>query len=131
MGRHVPTEDETAAIDFLQLNGYKVVRAATYAGLQRRVEVAEHRLQWAEREAEHAREYSRHAWDQERRLADRLNQVCIAAASLGVSITQINDALAPRAVTDAMVEAALIEHRTSDLDGRALVQAMLAAALGA
>jgi len=52
------------------------------------------RLAESEREqAESARRWARDCLDEERRLRDRLNQVCLAAAALGVSIQDINEAL--------------------------------------
>lgn len=48
----------------------------------------------AEREAaEHARHWAYEQCEEQRRLADRLNRVVAAAASLGVSIQAINAAL--------------------------------------
>lgn len=93
MSRYVPSPDEQAAIDLLSLAGYTVVRQRTYDALHERVRIAECR-----RDMEAERRKSVEAWAQregqeQRRLSDRLNRVCYAAAALGVSIQAINEAL--------------------------------------
>lgn len=93
MGRYQPTAEEQAAIDLLTLAGYAVVRQRTYDELREQVTLAKHREGWLEEDAAHARAWAHESLSGERRLADRLNQVCTAAASLGVPIDKINRAL--------------------------------------
>lgn len=93
MARYVPTPEEQAAIDMLRLAGYAVVRQRTYDALGERVSLAEHRQRWAEEWRESSDRWARRECDEQRRLADRLNEVCYAAAALGVPITDINAAL--------------------------------------
>lgn len=94
MSRYVPTADEKAAIDRLTLAGYKVVREGTYAALIERVRHAEAMQRWETERRESNEAWARDCHKDERRLADRLNEVCYAAAALGVSIQDINTALA-------------------------------------
>lgn len=93
MGRYVPTPEQAAAVDLLTLAGYKVVRQATYDRLLERVHLAEHRCAWEVERSESAQAWARQECDEQRRLAARLNEVCFAAAALGVSIQDINTAL--------------------------------------
>jgi hypothetical protein len=48
---------------------------------------------WQREQVEHAHRWANEAFTEQRRLADRLNRVIAAAASLGVSIQDINAAL--------------------------------------
>ncbi len=93
MARHVPTPEEQAAIDLLTLAGYAVIRQRSYDALRERVRVAE-ALQQAEAEHRQGTErWAHRECDERRRMTDRLNAVCTAAAALGVPITDINAAL--------------------------------------
>lgn len=93
MSRYVATETEQAAIDLLTLAGYAVVRQRTYDQLRERVRYAEQLRAWESERREHTSKWAHDALDEQRRLADRLNRVVASAASLGVSITDINAAL--------------------------------------
>jgi hypothetical protein len=94
MAAYRPSAEEQAAIDLLTLAGFTVLRQRSYAALQERVRVAE-ALQAAEHEyREGSQRWARQALDEQNRLARRLNAVCTGAAALGVSITDINAALA-------------------------------------
>jgi hypothetical protein len=93
MSRYVPTPGQQAAIDGLRIAGYAVVRQATYDGLKRRVAEVEWENDWQRRDVEHARAWARDCCEQERQMRERLMQVVAGAASLGVSITAINEAL--------------------------------------
>jgi hypothetical protein len=48
---------------------------------------------WQREQVEHAHRWAQEAFAEQRRLADRLDRVVAAAASLGVSIQDINAAL--------------------------------------
>lgn len=100
MSRYVPSADERAAMDTLRLAGYAVVRQRTYDGLQERVRVAEQMQAWETERREDAQRWASRECDEQRRLADRLNRVVAAAAALGVSITDINAALATPMATE-------------------------------
>lgn len=93
MSRYVPTADEQAAIERLTLAGYAVVRQRTYDGLRERVSRAEWALESAERQVESVNRWALDSCDESRRLSKRLTAVVASAASLGVSIQAINDAL--------------------------------------
>lgn len=94
MARYVPTEQEQAAIDLLTASGHTVLRTRSYDALRERLRVAEV-LQDAEvRQRESTERWARRESDWARRMTDRLNAVCSAAAALGVPITDINAALA-------------------------------------
>lgn len=93
MTRYVPTADEQAAIDLLTLAGYKVVRERTYSALLERVHLAERRTEWNQELRESSDRWARDCLAEERRLERRLNEVCYAAAALGVDIRTINAAL--------------------------------------
>lgn len=93
MSRHVPTYAEQRAIDLLTARGYAVFRAGTVQNLRNRAFLAEHLAKWETERRESAEDWARRECDEQRRLADRLNRVAAAAASLGVSIQQINAAL--------------------------------------
>jgi len=93
MGRHIPTDWERDAIDRLTLAGHKVVRQSTYDNLLKRIDRAENNARWEAHLAEANREWARDAHTEQRRLSRRLDEVCTAAAALGVSIHDINAAL--------------------------------------
>jgi hypothetical protein len=93
MARYVPTAEEQAAIDLLTLSGHAVLRQRSYDALRERVRVAEVLRESDREQAEHARAWARDQISEQRRLTDRLNAVCTAAAALGVPITDINAAL--------------------------------------
>lgn len=93
MAKYQPTPQEQAAIDLLTLSGHTVVRQRTYDALRERIRIAE-----VTAEMERDRRASNERWahrclDEERRLTARLNELCTAAAALGLSITDINAAL--------------------------------------
>ena len=93
MPRYLPSEQEQAAIDLLHLAGYTTLRQASYDRLLERVRIAE-----ALRDAEVDRREGTTLWAHEalveqRRLSNRLNEVCFAAAALGVPIDKIQEAL--------------------------------------
>lgn len=94
MPRHTPSRSEQEAIALLTLAGYTVVRARTYEGMRERVRVAEVMERHAKEDVDHARRWGGEQCDVQRRLSDRLNAVCFAAAGLGVPIDAINAALA-------------------------------------
>lgn len=93
VSRYVPTAEERAAIDLLRLAGYAVARQRTYDGLLERVSLAEHRQAYEIERREGTERWVQSVCAEERRLYDRLNEVCYAAAALGVDIQAINDAL--------------------------------------
>lgn len=93
MSRYVPSPEERAAIDLLRLAGYAVVRQRTYDNLGERVRVAEVMYAYEKDCSEGTRRWADKAFDEQRRLSDRLNEVCFTAASQGVTIQAINDAL--------------------------------------
>lgn len=95
MSRYQPTATEQAAIDLLRLAGYAVMRQSTHDRLHARVELAKHEVEWQTEWREHSDAWARRECDEQRRLQDRLNAVCFAAAALGVSIQAINAALTP------------------------------------
>lgn len=94
MGRYVPTAEEQTAIDQLTLAGYRVVRERTYTALLERVRHAEAMEHMEIERRKSTESWARDCCREERRLADRLNAVCYAAAALGVDIGAINTALA-------------------------------------
>lgn len=65
----------------------------SYEHLIRTRDRALRQAEWERECAEHARAWAGQAFDEQRRLSDRLNAVCFAAASLGVPIQTINEAL--------------------------------------
>lgn len=93
MSRHQPTQSEQEAIDLLIKSGYAVRRQATYNRLLERISVAEVVRDMEIERRESAEQWARRECDEQRRLADRLTEVVGAAASLGVSIQTINEAL--------------------------------------
>jgi hypothetical protein len=124
--RYEPTAEEQAAIDRLTLAGYAVVRQRTYDDLKERVVLAEARQQFSEEDAAHARHWAEDQCDEQRRLADRLNEVCSAATSLGVPIDAINEALGrtrpastKAAIRDALssVRSAVMSHEEREGPG--------------
>lgn len=102
MSRYIPTADERAAIDTLTLAGYHVMRRGSYANLQRRIDRAESSANWEKRVAERVLGWAIECLAEERRLERRLNDVCSAAATLGVSIADINTALSGNGDTPAL-----------------------------
>lgn len=74
--------------------GYVVLKRKSHEHTLRELDRARNAIEWEKRDAEGARQWAREILDEERRLNDRLNAVCMAAAALGVSITDINKALA-------------------------------------
>lgn len=93
MSRYVPTAGQQAAIDELKVAGYTTVRQRTYTDLLERVRVAEIMEAYAKERVVDVQAWAGAAFDEQRRLSNRLNKVCLAAAALGVSIRAINDAL--------------------------------------
>lgn len=93
MGRYVPTSEERAAIHLLTLAGYSVVRQRTHDDLLERVRIAKCMEQMEIERRESSERWARRESDEQRRLAARLNEVCYAAASQGVTIQAINAAL--------------------------------------
>jgi len=93
VSRYVPTAAEQRLIDRLTLAGYAVVRQRTYDRLKERVALAERVAEWQTEWRASNDRYSEAAYAELRRLADRLTAVAAAAASLGVSIQAINEAL--------------------------------------
>src|SRR5690349_7167039 len=80
----------------LQGEDYVVLRSKSYEHTLRELDRARNRLAFEQESAEHARRWAKQAFAEERRLADRLDRVIAAAASLGVSIQAINEALGVR-----------------------------------
>lgn len=80
-------------IESLTLAGYAVVRQRTYDRLRERVALAERLAEWETERRDHTAKWAHEAFVEQRRLSDRLNEVCFAAAALGVSIGAINKAL--------------------------------------
>lgn len=70
-----------------------VLKRKSYEHLLRTRDRALNQLAWEKEAAEHARQWAHSQFVEQRRLADRLNEVCTAAAALGVPITAINEAL--------------------------------------
>lgn len=103
MGRYVPSAQESAAIDLLTLAGYTVMRERSYEALRDRVRVAEVMADMERERRESCEQWAHKSLDESRRLADRLNAVCTGAATLGVSITAINAALAEADRESALV----------------------------
>lgn len=93
MSRYQPTADEQAAIDRLTLAGYAVVRQGTYDNLRKRLDEARWENEWRIRDKEASEAWAHRECEMQRHLADRLNAVIAAAASLGVGIDAINEAL--------------------------------------
>ena len=94
MARYVPSADEQAAIDLLTLAGYAVVRQRTYDALHERVRVAEALRQAEADHRDSGVQWAHRCLDEQNRLDRRLNEVCTAAAALGVPIRDINAAIA-------------------------------------
>lgn len=93
MSRYVPSPEEQGAIDLLTLVGYAVVRQRTYDHLVERVRLAECYRDMEIERRESVEHWAHRECDEQRRLSARLNEVCFAAAALGVSIADINAAL--------------------------------------
>lgn len=94
MSRYIPTASEQAAIDKLRLANYVVVRARTYDALLERVRVAGVKVEMALEARKSSEGWAGRCIAEERRLSRRLDEVCTAAAALGVPISAINQALA-------------------------------------
>lgn len=105
MPKYVPTPQEQAMVDQLIAMGYAVVRQRTYDRLQERVRVAEVLMEAEKDRREGTAHWAHQALDEQRRLSDRLNDVCTAAAACGVPIRTIQAAL------DKTDEPAKIERR--------------------
>lgn len=69
------------------------LKQKSYEHLIRTRDRALREVEFEKREAEHAREWANEAFVEQRRLQNRLVRVVAAAASLGVSIQDINKAL--------------------------------------
>lgn len=69
------------------------MRRKSYEHLIRTRDRALRQAEWAAKDIEHAHKWAHEAFTEQRRLSDRLDRVVAAAASLGVSIQAINDAL--------------------------------------
>lgn len=93
MSRYVPTATECEAIETLTLAGHAVVRQRTYDDLLDRVRIAKCVAGMEIERRESAERWAHRCLDEERRLSRRLDEVCTAAASLGVPIQAINNAL--------------------------------------
>lgn len=78
----------------LEAAGYVVLRRKSYEHTLRELDRARNRLRFEEESAEGTREWALRAYDEQRRLSGRLTAVVSAAASLGVPIQAINEALA-------------------------------------
>lgn len=87
-----------------------VLARKSYDHLIRTRDRALREAEWEREAAEHARCWALDQCDEQRRLSDRLNRVCFAAASLGVSIQAINAALDDEPTT-TQPTAALAESR--------------------
>lgn len=70
-----------------------VLARRSYDHLIRTRDRALREAEWERDATEHARRWARQVFDEQRRLQDRLTAVVAAAASLGVPIGAINDAL--------------------------------------
>lgn len=70
------------------------MRRKSYDHLIRTRDRALMNVEWEKRSAEHAMEWAHQQFVEQRRLSARLNAVCVAAAAAGVSIHDINAALA-------------------------------------
>jgi hypothetical protein len=94
VSRYEPSPLEQSAIDMLTAAGYTVVRQRSYDALRERVRRAETIADMERERREGNERWAQNCLTEERRLHTRLNEVCAGAAALGVSITDINAALA-------------------------------------
>lgn len=93
MSRYQPSEEETVARNLLLARGWSVERASTVERRRIRLEVAEERLDWAEREAAHVDHYREQDHAERRRLMDRLTALVAGAAAAGVPFAKIQEAM--------------------------------------
>lgn len=68
----------------LAAEGWTVVRTKSYHLLQERARSAERRLEWEKEHNESTRQWAHEAFNEQRRLRDRLDVVFAAAVELGV-----------------------------------------------
>ena len=79
----------TAAKTLLEQGGYVVVKARTYRGLQERVRIAEQATAFERETNKTTHAWARQAFDEQRRLGDRLTFVYGEARAAGCTVEQL------------------------------------------
>lgn len=89
MSRYAPPPEVARALDVVKAAGYVCLREGSYSQMRERHRVAEARLQWEHEANGHTRRWAEKAYDEQRRLADRLNEVVVLAMAKGVTADEL------------------------------------------
>lgn len=120
MPKHTPAPDEQAAIDLLHARGYEVLRARSAAALRERVRVAEALRDCEIEHRESTTRWAHTAFDEQRRLSDRCNELVEFALRHGATIEDLaafNDEMARRRAGAARTETARTEAASTETAG--------------
>lgn len=94
MPQYKPSPEELDALRLLEGRGWVVLRRRTYEKQQRRLATAQNEIYFIHRESLASEQWANRSVREAVSARDRLEAVIAAAASLGVSIEAINNALA-------------------------------------
>jgi DNA-binding MarR family transcriptional regulator len=89
MSRNVPTSAAQAMIDELVAAGYVVHRRKSYDALLERARRAEAQLEWEVEARKSTRRWADKAFDEQRRLSDRLTFVWGIAQAHGATVEEL------------------------------------------